>query len=179
MPLSDVELDVMTHVECKRHEKQYIRWEWLGTDGIYVLGAERTNSPLTETIVIIRSKIAWLAAGYLGWKGSDRSVLRHTRMAESVPLGVQSSEEGGVPSATELAGDLRFLESESHQRASIAATRSIFAWVTVGGEGWSESERPIYEHPWMIDLIPPDTDESASDSSWERNNDSGHILQAI
>ena len=165
MPLSDVELDVMAHVECKRHEKQYIRWEWLGTDVIYVLGAERTNSRLTETIVAIRSKIAWLAAGCLGWKETDRSVLRDTWMAGSVPLGVQSSEEGGVPNATKITGDLRFLESDSHQRASIAATRSVFAWITVGGEGWSESERPIFEHPWMMDLIPPDTDESASDGS--------------
>lgn len=181
MPLSTVELDVMAHVECKRHEKQYIRWEWLGTDGIYVLGAERTstdsvldhfNSRLTETMAAIRSKIAWLAAGCLGWKETDRSTLRPSRMAGSVPLGVQSSEEGGVPNATKLTGDLSFLESDSRQRASIAATRSIFAWVTVGGEGWGESERPIFEHPWMADLIPSDTDESASDGSWERNDNS-------
>ena len=30
MPLSTVELDVMAHVVCQRHEKQYIRWNWLG-----------------------------------------------------------------------------------------------------------------------------------------------------
>ena len=181
MPLSAVELDVMAHVECKRHEKQYIRWEWFGTDGVYVLDAERTsidsvldhsNSRLTETMMAIRNKIAWLASGCPSSKETDRSIVRHTRMAESVPRAVQISEEGEVPNATELTEALRFLESDSRQRASIAATRLIFQWNTVGGEGWSESERPIFEHPWMTDLIPSDTDESASDSSWERNDNS-------
>ena len=91
----------------------------------------------------IRFKIAWLAAECLGWKETDRSVLRHTRMAGSVPLGVQSSKKGEVTNVTRLTGDLRFLESDSHQRAFIAATRSIFAWVIAGGEGWS---RPFFEH---------------------------------
>ena len=38
------------------------------------------------------------------------------------------------------------LESDLDESASIAATRSIFAWLTVGGEGWGESERSIFEH---------------------------------
>lgn len=182
VPLSSVELDVMAHVECKRHEKQYVRWEWFGKDNVYFLGVERTTpdsvvghiiSFLTETMGAIRSIIASLAAGCLGWRAADRSFLRRSQMAGSGPLGIQNSEEGGVPNATELSGILRFLESDSRQSASIAATRSIFAWVTVGGEGWGESERAILEHPWMAELIPSDTEESASDDSWESdaNND--------
>ena len=147
----------------------------------YVLGAERpstdsvldhSNSRLTETMAAVWSKITRLATGWLGWKEADCLILRLSRMAGSVPHGVQISKEGGVSNATKLTGDLGFLESGSRQRASIAATRSIFTWITVGGEGWGESERPIFEHLWMARLIPSDTDESASHGYWERNDNS-------
>ena len=134
MPLSAVELDVMAHVECKRHEKQYIGWEWFGRDGTMILGAGRTsNNTVIDTV-----------------SPSGAKTLRLSKSTKK----------------------LLCLEQDPDQIASIAATRSVFAWLTVGGEGWGESERLIFEDPWMAGLIPSDTDEGASDRSWKVDDDS-------
>ena len=179
MPLSAVELDVMSHVECKRHEKQYIHWEWFGRNGIDILGTEtishcsvvdRVGSLLTRLTAAMRVNFARLTHGCSGSKRTEPSILDRSWMAGLIPSCVQSSGAGGAFSATKSTEDLLFLESEPHQRVSKAATRSVFAWLTVGGEGWGESERPIFEHPWMRGLIPTDTDDSASDGSWEGND---------
>ena len=74
--------------------------------------------------------------------------------------------------STDPVEEVLFVEPELDESASIAATRSMFAWLTVGGEGWGESERSIFEHHWMTDLIPSDTDESASNGSWEADGNS-------
>jgi hypothetical protein len=87
----------------------------------------------------------------------------------AIPSGVKTSGSTSTSNAVKATEDLHFLEPCPDQRTSIAATRSIFAWLPIGGEGWGESERSIYEHPWMTGLIPSDTDESASDESWEAN----------
>jgi len=54
-------------------------------------------------------------------------------------------------------------------QASEAATREIFAWPFVGGEGHGRSEAEIYKHPWVADLLDNDTD--CSDSSGASSND--------
>ena len=41
MPLSSVELDVMAHMECRRHQRKYIRWNWFGKCNTELLGEER------------------------------------------------------------------------------------------------------------------------------------------
>ena len=181
MPLSAVELDVVAHVECKRHEKQYTGWYWLGIHGNNLLGAERSTSVsiydraksfVTLWAPALYLQNAWLTLGCKRWKGVQCSVLSHQWLKRLITRAVQKSGQIGASNATKSIDDLLYIESGPHQSASIEATRSVFAWVSVGGEGWGESERHIFEHPWMVGLIPTDTDESASDGSWEDNDHS-------
>ena len=172
MPLSGVEVDVMAHIECKRHEKQYTSWDWLGRDGTDVPGADRTSHHivvepvsifLAKSAAAIRSLFAWLTIGGKGCRRSERSIYEHLWIAATIPSGVNTV--GNTSYSVKSTEEISHLESVSDQRASIFATRTIFSWLTVGGEGWGESERSIYEHPWMARLVPSDTDESASDGS--------------
>ena len=176
MPLSVVELDVMVYVECERHEKQYVRWEWFGRDGLDILGAGRTSNNtvidtvsilLTKSAAAVRSIFAWLTVG-----GEKRKceVPDRPLIAGSIPSGVKTSGPTSTSNTVKSTEELLCFQQCPDQRASIAATRSIFAWLTVGGEGWGESERSIYEHPWMAGLVPSDTDESASDGPWEADD---------
>ncbi|MCJ1395928.1 hypothetical protein MMC18_008814 [Xylographa bjoerkii] len=177
MPLSAVEIDVMAHVDCKRHKKQYIRWDWKGQHGTDILGTQRiyddsnvdrTRSVLTKWAAAIRRKLTWFTVRGMGWQMGGRMIDNHP-WAKGLIRRIQNSGAGGIPNATGSIKDLHHLEPD-YPQASIAATRSIFAWLTVGGEGWGESEGPIYEHPWMAELIPTDTDESAFNGSWEGND---------
>lgn len=51
------------------------------------------------------------------------------------------------------------------ETASITATRNIFAWNSVNGEGYGPSEKPIFEHEWLEGLLEDDTDDEPSAAS--------------
>ena len=173
MPLSEVELDVISHVGCKRHEKHYARWEWLGIDGINVLDVGRTsNNTVVEAVSILLTKFAAALHFIFAWlkiagEKCERGAFGRPWITGSMPSGVKTLGPTSTSDTVKATEELLFREPCPDYHASIAATRSIFAWLAVGGEGWGESERSIYQHPWMTGLIPSDTDESASDGSCE------------
>ena len=161
----------MAHVGCRRHEKHYARWEWMGRAGINILDAGRTsNNAVIDSVRIPKSAAApcsifpWLT---VEGEKCECGVFDCPLIIESIPSSTKISGPSSTSNTVKATKELLFLESCFDQSASIAPTRSIFAWLTVGGEGWGESERSIYEHPWMKGLVPSDTDESASDGSSE------------
>lgn len=117
------------------------------------------NILLTKSATTIRSIFAWLTVGGKKWYCG---VFDRPLIAESIPSGVKISGSTSTSNTVKAIEESLFLEPCPDQCACISATRSIFSWATVGGEGWGESERSTYEHPWMTGLIPSDTNESAS-----------------
>ena len=173
MPLSGVELDVMAHAGCERHEKHYARWEWFGRNGINILVVSRTsNNTIVDAVSILLTTFAAAIHFVFAWlnNGGEKyecGVFDRSWMTGSIPSDVKTLGPSDTSDTVKATEKLLFQEPCRDHRASIAATRSIFAWPAVGGEGWGESERSIYQHPWMTGLIPSDTDESASDGSCE------------
>ena len=51
------------------------------------------------------------------------------------------------------------------ETASITATRNIFAWNAVNGEGYGLNEKPIFEHKWLEDLLEEDSDDESAAAS--------------
>lgn len=143
MPLSAVEVDVMAHVGCKRHEKHYARWEWFGRDGINILDARRiSNHSIIDPVTILLTKFAAALRSILAWlidrgEKSEYKVFDHSLTAGLISSGVNPRSFSNAVKVTE---ELLFPEPYTDQRASIAATRSIFVGLTIGGEGWGERE---------------------------------------
>ena len=83
--------------------------------------------------------------------------------APQEPLDLSTSEEGLSTLARHVSSHS---DAEEHE-ASAAATRGIFEWNTVGGEGCPWEDRAIFAHWWLRD----------SDS--ERNSSSDSILNSL